>query len=944
MSSYLTYLAEQVRRHPQVPAIVYEDVVIYSYESLWQQVQTLAIQLDAKGVSLGDIVGIHLNKTPDFVVCMLAIWMCRAAFVPLTPELPEQRLQLMTDECQPRCILSEQPVSWANHCSVLAPSAIDASKHGTISPTFAQQNNADDLAYIIYSSGSSGQPKGVEILQRGLMPIIKAQIAAFRIHQGSRVLWLLSPGFDASQSDIGTTLLSGASLHIEDCTLTQNPRRLMQVIRDRKITHLDVPPSLLRLLDASVCPASLKTIIIGGEVCSAKSIRAWASHCRVLNVYGPTEATICTSIIECDKTWDKPFIGKPISGIHYQVVASDEKDTGELYIAGPCLARGYRNRPSLTKERFVEIHGVRYFRTGDRVRLHGQSIEFIGRIDRQIKHLGMLVAPEEIEAKLMAMQGVQECAVVQVLVGERHVLRAFCSLQNVLPSDITQQLKNKLPRAMVPQLFAVDELPHLPNGKIDFVSLASMHLGSIATKTNMESRIAMLWQQVLGPHSFNPDSDFFSCGGDSLGVVELLIVAERQGIILSSDQIYRNSRLADLAQSIDKHFSAGRSSRELENWSQLPAELTLQFKQQPEHPENIGNRILLTGITGFLGSHLFIQLLQRGNEEIMLLVRANNITHAWQRIDTTLNKYKLLLTTQMRARCHIVLGDLRKLRFGLTTYAWQELGETVYRIYHCAAAVNLLEPLESLAETNIGGCQRMLELMSIGVKKELHYASTLSVFVGSNTQGHLYEDDELTSSTHLYGGYAQSKWAAEKLLRKCPDKIGTVFFYRPGLLIGLNRQNPGDWINLYIRSLLDSIEAPDPGSTTLCVDLTPIDYAAAAIAHISLLKNKKSATFHIANEQAATMYELHEAVRCFHSQSKNKKNTTLQTAIKKLAAHRNDASKKHWQPCDLFLATGFKFDCRNTLHALKDSKIDLPAPANLLLQRYVEQLAQGYAR
>jgi len=932
MLNYLTCLAEQVRRRPQAPAIVVEDLVIYSYESLWQQAQALAFQLNAEGVSLGDIVGIHLNKTPDFIVCMLATWMCRAAFVPLDPEFPEQRLQFMTEECQPRCILSEHPISWARRGSVLAPSTIDATKHSVTSLTFTKKNKADDLAYIIYSSGSSGQPKGVEVLQRGLVPIIKAQIAAFRIDPNSRVLWLLAPGFDASQSDIGTTLLSGASLHIEDGSLTQNPRRLMQIIRDRNITHLDVPPSLLRLLDASACPDSLKTIVIGGEVCSAKSIRVWASHCRVFNVYGPTEATICTSMIECDTTWDKPFIGEPIPGVHYHVVA------GELYIAGPCLARGYRNRPSLTKEHFIEMQGVRYFRTGDRVRLHGQAIEFVGRIDRQIKHLGVLVAPEEIESKLMAMQGVQECAVVQELVGERHVLRAYCSLQHTLPGDITQQLKRELPRAMVPQVCAVNELPHLPNGKVDFVSLASMHQSSIATKTSMESRMAMLWQHVLGPHTFNSDSDFFSCGGNSLGVVELLVAAERQGIILSADQIYRNSRLADLAQSIDQHFPAGRSSKELENWAQLPIKLTHQFKPQPA---TIGNRIFLTGVTGFLGSHLLIQILQRSNEEIMLLVRAANITHAWQRIDTALNKANILLTTAMRARCHIILGDLRKLRFGLTTEAWQELGETVHRVYHCAAAVNLLEPLESLAETNIGGCQRMLELMSIGVKKELHYASTLSVFVGSNAQGRMYEDDELTSSTHLYGGYAQSKWAAEKLLRQCPEKLGMVFFYRPGLLIGSNKKNSEDWINLYIRSLLDNVETPEPGSPELCVDLTPVDYAAAAIAHISLLKNKNSTTFHIANAQAATMYELHEIVRCFHSQSKKTKNTAFQMAIKKLAAHRSDADNEHWQPCDLFRATGFKFDCRNTLHALKGSTIDLPAPANRLLQAYVEQLAQG---
>ena len=311
--------------------------------------------------------------------------------------------------------------AWTSRVSTLA---VDGA-YSDLADEFAPiATSAADLAYVIYTSGTTGQPKGVAVEQRGLPALLHSQIEAFQLSAESRVLWMLSPAFDASISDVGTTLLSGAALHIEapDGALTTRsltPAAVLETLHRRGITHADLPPALVAQLDADEAPQSLKTIVIGGEPCPPAAVRSWARRCRVVNVYGPTEATVCTSLCVCDpERWERPLIGRPIDGVRYMIDApvADRDDpgaTGELMISGPCLARGYVNQPDLTAARFVTMNGARWFRTGDRVRRDADvELVFLGRMDRQLKIRGYRIEPEEIEAAIRAMPTVGQCAVV----------------------------------------------------------------------------------------------------------------------------------------------------------------------------------------------------------------------------------------------------------------------------------------------------------------------------------------------------------------------------------------------------------------------------------------------------------------------------------------------------------------------------------------------------
>jgi thioester reductase-like protein len=313
---------------------------------------------------------------------------------------------------------------------------------------------------------------------------------------------------------------------------------------------------------------------------------------------------------------------------------------------------------------------------------------------------------------------------------------------------------------------------------------------------------------------------------------------------------------------------------------------------------------------------------------------------AWRRVDANLVSLGLTLDAPARSRCRPVLGDVQSERMGLSVEEWRLLSHSVGRVYHCAAAVNLLQPLEMLAPTNVLGCHRVVEFMCGGRRKELHYASTLSVFVGSDrNEGVLREADDITTLGCLHGGYAQSKWVAERLLRKCGERAGPISFYRFGLLIGSTeggRLPQSDWLALYVRGLLGDGALAESASEH-AVDLTPVGYAAAAMAHLSL-QDTRATTFHIANSQAASMAQLHAAVA--EQPGVIDGGSREAFAVARLGACRNQEDYDHLRPCDLFQATGFHFDCSNTRAGLVGSGIALPPPAPLLVRAYVQKLAR----
>ena len=329
-----------------------------SYGELLVRAAAVQQLLLRRGVGVGDVVGFSLPRSANYVVALLGVWLSGAAFLPLPPELPERRREDMLAEAEVSVLLSAEDLRSA---VTQSQGALPPSETARLLLARMPRVGPGDLAYVIYTSGSSGKSKGVLVPQRGLRPLVQAQVAAFGLNSASRLLWLHSTAFDAHVSDVVTTLSAGATLVIDDCgSVTE---RLFRY----QISHVDIPPVLLRLFEPAEAPPSLTTLVVGGESSPPDVLRKWARTRRVVGVYGPTEATVCTSLCVVDAaSWDRPLLGQPLPGTQYLVIDAEgqQGEEGELFIAGDQLAQGYLKDEKKTQARFVTRADTRSTRVG----------------------------------------------------------------------------------------------------------------------------------------------------------------------------------------------------------------------------------------------------------------------------------------------------------------------------------------------------------------------------------------------------------------------------------------------------------------------------------------------------------------------------------------------------------------------------------------------------
>ncbi len=834
---FVDQLREVVEANPDAIAVACSGEPAMDYAQLWTRATSLAAAIAEAGAERGEAVALHVERSPDFIIGMVASWLAGTAWVPVLPELPEARRRLIVDETRARVavVASDRVPAWLHQrCRV-----IDARSAGSARQLVAERALAD-RAYLIYTSGSTGRPKGVVVSHRGLVPMLEAQIAAFELRAGDRCLWMLSPGFDASVSDVGTALLAGATIHIEHPARLRSGSGLVEVLRQRAITHVDLPPSLLPLLPLEP-PPSLRTIVVGGEVCAPAAIRAWASRVRVVNVYGPTEATVCTSLAICDASWQRPLLGSTLPHVTCEVVDD------ELQIAGPGLADGYLDRPQLEATKFVQRAGRRWFRTGDRVRLIDGALEFVGRLDRQLKIAGVLVAPEEIEARLRDHAELVDAVVTAELAGTRSRLVTHYVAARDLDAELRDHLAHHLDARLVPRRFVrVPSIARTASGKLTLppaladrgqdlqpagiaeVLARTGRSGLEPLVTTTERSLAAIWERLLGIAP-SRDDDFFALGGDSLAVIEHVGLAELAGLAMTAEQLYAHPTLAGLAQAIDNGAPHPTPS-----CASLVEDLAI-LRFAPERPRarvattpdpvpdlHVGASVL-TGASGFLGAHVLVELVARTSGPIVCLVREP--TKLIGVLRGVVGGERAIAA--MASRVRVIASDVTAPRLGVGEALWEELARTATAIVHCAADVSLAKPYRALRAANVDGTARVLELAAAG-RAEVHHASTLSVFVGSDrAPGVLRESDALETAGRLHGGYAQSKWAAEWLAREAGASV-----YRFGLLTGdtrTGRAPPRDWLTWFLRGLA-RVGAVPRLDRELRVDITPIDHASRAFA------------------------------------------------------------------------------------------------------------------
>ena len=576
----------QVEKTPSAVAVVFEEERL-TYRRLNERANQLAHHLAVlmnraqtgtrNPRTRNQLIAIAVERSAEMVIGLLGILKAGGAYLPIDPTYPAERIQYMLTDSAAPLLLTQSRLK--AHLSVDMPSyeviCLDETGFQSQPTTNPVVNRCmTDLAYVIYTSGSTGKPKGVMIEHKGLVNLVRSQIDTFRLLPESRVLQFASFSFDASVSEITTTLLSGAALYLPSKYILLDPTDFTVMMADEKISHVTLPPSFLNNLSAPALPPvlpDLKTLVVAGEACPAELMGQWAGQVRFINAYGPTENSVCTSMAVCSPNPDvSVHIGRPIPNIRIYILDSRFRPTppgipGELSVAGVGLARGYLNRPGLTAEKFVETElfgrKERIYKTGDLARLRPDgNLEYMGRLDHQVKVRGFRIELGEIEAVLGQQAFVREAVVtVYEAEGDRRLVAYFTraddvpdSESNLKPADLRELLNLQLPDYMIPNYFIVlDKLPLTPNGKIDREALPAPELKTVTgdkPATATEEILAGLWSKLFKGATINRHADFFDLGGHSL-TATLLTARIRDGfqVELPVRAVFDHPQLADLA-------------------------------------------------------------------------------------------------------------------------------------------------------------------------------------------------------------------------------------------------------------------------------------------------------------------------------------------------------------------------------------------------------------
>ncbi|WAP59562.1 amino acid adenylation domain-containing protein [Streptomyces sp. S465] len=571
---------------PDAVAVVGAGGEVWSYGELRERSDRVAGVLAARGVGRGDLVAVVLERSVDVVAVWLGVVKAGAGFVPVDPAYPAERIGWMVEDAGPVLVVCAEGtrgvVPAGVECWVWDPS-------GTAESAPVVSVGADDVAYVIYTSGSTGRPKGVVVTHRGLGNLAAAQIERFAVGADARVLQLASLSFDAAVSEMCMALLSGAAVVMAGGDRLPPNGALGEAVAEFGVTHVTVPPSVLATVEG--LPESLRTLVVAGEVCSQGLVERWASGRRMINAYGPTEVTVCATMSEPLKASGPVPIGRPITGTRVFVLDEHlrpvpEGVPGELYVAGPGLARGYLRRPGLTAERFVAcpFTGGRMYRTGDLATWTADGeLVFRGRADEQIKVRGFRVEPGEIETVLTRHASVRQAAVTarEDRPGDKRLV-AYVVLDGAAgAAELRDHVAAHLPDYMVPSaVVLLDALPVTVNGKLDRAALPAPDHTEAAEgrgpRTPAEEILCRLYCEVLGLERVSAEASFYELGGDSILTMLLVSVARRAGLVIAPYQVFELStpaRLARIAEPLreDPARSLAAQARSAERRAELPA-------------------------------------------------------------------------------------------------------------------------------------------------------------------------------------------------------------------------------------------------------------------------------------------------------------------------------------------------------------------------------------
>lgn len=861
----------------------------------------------------GAVVAILAPRSPMFLAAMLGIMRAGAAFLPLDPSHPLQRNLDIVAESRACILLSDDELADMIARDRAQPPISPHSMNQVLlawseAPDCDDMSELDGVAYVLYTSGSTGKPKGAMIVHRGLLNHTMAKLDDLQMQSDDVLAQTASQSFDIFVWQMLTPLAKGGIVHIYPDDIVRDPVRFVRALQDDAISIVEVVPSLLAaILDevrigesAGIQWHALRWMIATGEALPPRLCSGWLSlfpNVRLMNAYGPTECSddVTHHVVTLSSANQESRIpiGRPVRNTRIHVLDPLGQPVppgmlGEIYIGGLGVGLGYLGDPKRTEAAFVAdpfgANGAKLYKTGDvgRWRIDG-TLEFLGRRDDQVKIRGQRIELDEIVHALSTCAGVHESFVMyEATEHGGRLLACMRSDPHAKPhtDEIRSTLRKRLPEHMIPSHFAfLPEFPRIASGKLDRRTMRDILTNTIRDEvkdgpmpsTVTERAVAALWEEVLEHSPIGLEDDFFSIGGNSIHAIRIAQrVRHRFGIELPLAELFSTPTVYGLAAYIDRASKADFSGGAHMTVAAMTAEAQLETDIRPIFGEEITvdlpAHVLLTGATGFLGAFLLVELLKRTRAIVYCLVRQDgrgigDTVDTTSRLRERLQQYGEWNST-LESRIIVITGDLSKPRFGLSEEDYANLANRIDTVYHSAAVVNLLYAYRNLKAANVDGTREVLRFAATGKLKQVHHVSTLSMMSSLERQGQiLREDDELDRVGSLIGGYAQSKWVAEKLVEQARKRGIPVAVYRPHRITGHSRTgvwNEDDMVCRLIQCCFEAKAVPDLEAT---IEFAPVDFVASAIVELSLKPNSLGKNFHLVNQSTARLSALVDMVK-----------------------------------------------------------------------------------
>ncbi|MBD2781750.1 thioester reductase domain-containing protein [Xenorhabdus szentirmaii] len=898
-------LAELARILPNDIAIS-DSYEMLTFSELNQRIESASHILRSYGVKMGSNVAVAAQRGILWFVTMQAIWRVGAVYIPLNTMMPEKRLNDILASLPDSILVSDDTVSAGLKASTLIPMKVISQNinETTESPEVVYVPElGDHPAYVMFTSGSTGLPKAVQVQHENLTACLCGFGKLLSVSQRDHMLALTTFSFDISVLELLLTVVHGGSIYIASIDTQRDAMALSETLSDPRFTFAQATPVTWSMaLNAGWKPRPEMGMLCGGEALSQDlADQLTATGGTLWNVYGPTETTIWSTAFRMKKG-DKVQLGGPIPGTSITIVDNflrpvPKGTVGEILIGGLGVTAGYRNNPIETAKRYVPDmtqKGKRAYLTGDMARmLEDGSLIYMGRQDDQVKVRGFRIELGEIETALRKQEGVQDAIIRVTGSGDFAKIQAFVLFhQNmVVAEDWVQEtqvsLREVLHEAWIPtEYFRIPFIPLTSSGKRDKKRLEDVaerlnaSNNAIQPQTETEQRVYAIWQDLLATDSFGITDDFFQIGGHSILVARMVENIEKVfSVRIPTSGIYVEPTIARISSILDEMIAMNQEN---------PAQVIGNYHSEAlirQHAETLRNdvylkesirpdglvhanwyqpdTVLLTGATGYLGLHLLEELLKQTSARIICLCRASDAEHARDRIKAGFDNYQIDVGNGL-ARVDFVIGDLGQPRFGLLPEVWELLAENVDVIYHNGALVNFIYPYSALKSINVDGTRTALELASTARLKHFHYVSSVNALFATESPRPYMEDDRaMSESVRDPSGYSGSKWVSEGIINIARKRGMPVSIYRPGLILGHTRTGAAQGNDYLVASLKGYLAMGFYPDHALLLDITPVDYVAASLVHLSKKPDSNGKFFNLFNPEQVSIRQFFDWVQDF---------------------------------------------------------------------------------